>query len=155
MRPPRARRSAIGLALALVACGGSGPRPVVLGEDACTYCRMEVTDARFASEAITRTGRVHVFDSVECLAGYARGAGPGSVVALWVTDAEHPGTFVPVEQAGFLTGSSLRGPMGEAVAFASPSAARAAQARLGGTVADWAAVLADSSAHSSAAHGGR
>ena len=159
MRVRPARRNAVGLALLLTlllaACGGTGPRPVVLGEDSCDFCRMEVSDARFAAEAVTQTGRVHVFDSVDCLAGYARGAEPGSVATLWVTDAEHPGTFVAVEHAGFLTGSTLRGPMGAAVAFASPAAARAAQSRLGGAVADWAAVMADSSAHATHAPGGR
>jgi len=149
------RRWAIGLGLMLAACGGTGPRPIALGDDECNFCRMEVTDARFAAEAVTRTGRVNVFDSIDCLAGYARGAEPGSVAALWVTDAENPGTFVPAEEAGFLTGSALRGPMGEAVAFASPAAARSAQGRYGGTVVDWAAVLADSSVHTAAAHGGR
>jgi copper chaperone NosL len=138
---------AVLLALALVACGGTGPRPVVLNEDACHYCRMEVTDARFAAEVITNTGRVHVFDSPECLAGYARGAAPGTVRALWVTDAEHPGTFVEAERAGYLLDSSLRGPMGRATAFATLDAARDAQARYGGTVAEWSAILADSSAH--------
>lgn len=155
MRSARGRRALIGCALVLVACGGTGPRPVVLGEDECNYCRMEVTDARFAAEAVTRTGRVHVFDSIDCLAGYARAAEAGGVTALWVTDAENPGTFVAAEEAGFLTGSTLRGPMGVAVAFASPAAARAAQARHGGTVADWATVLADSSGHLTGAHGER
>lgn len=113
---------------------------------------MEVVDARFAAEAVTRTGRVHVFDSLDCLAGYARGAEAGSVVALWVTDAENAGSFVRVEQAGFLTGSALRGAMGSTVAFASPDAARAAQARLGGTLTTWASVRADTASH---ATGGR
>lgn len=155
MRHARRHRVALGCALLLAACGAAGPRPVVLGEDECDYCRMEVTDARFAAEAVTRTGRVQVFDSIDCLAGYARGAEPGSVSALWVTDAENPGTFVPAEQAGFLTGSRLHGPMGNAVAFASPAAARSAQSRHGGVVADWAAVLADSSGHVTGARGGR
>ncbi len=155
MRRAFGRRAAIGFALLLAACGAAGPRPVVLGEDECNFCRMEVTDARFAAEAVTRTGRVHVFDSIDCLAGYARGAEPGGVASLWVTDADDPGTFVPAEQAGFLTGSSLHGPMGNAVAFATPAAARTAQSRHGGVVADWAAVLADSSGHVTGAHSER
>lgn len=147
MRTLPASLQAVLLSLAVVACGGSGPRPVVTGEDQCRYCRMEVTDARFAAEAVTSTGRVHVFDSPECLAGYARGAESGAVRTLWVTDADHPGTFVEAERAGFLLDSSLRGPMGRATAFATPDAAREAQARYGGTVAAWAELLADSSAH--------
>lgn len=135
------------LAMLVLACGGTTPRAIALGEDACAYCRMEVTDARFAAQAVTRTGRVHVFDSVDCLAGYARSTDAGTLAGLWVTDAEQPGRFVPAESAGYLRGSALRGPMGATVAFASPEAARAAQARFGGTLADWAAVRADSAAH--------
>lgn len=134
------------LALAFAACGVPGPRPVLLNEDQCAYCRMEVTDARFAAEAITRTGRIHVFDSIECLAGYAAGAERGTVASLWVTDAEHPGTFVKAEAAGYLLDSSIRGPMGRAIAFATPEAARTAQGALGGTIASWDAIAAESAA---------
>lgn len=136
------------LSLAVAACGGAGPRAVVVGEDVCAYCRMTVGDPRFAAEVVTSTGRVHVFDSVDCLAGYARSAEPGAVRALWVTDASRPGAFVAAEAAGYLLDASLHGPMGHAVAFANADAAREAQQRLGGRVADWATVLADSSSHS-------
>jgi copper chaperone NosL len=149
---PRAFRSLL-LSLAVVACGGAGPREIVLGHDECGYCRMSVSDARFAAQAVTNTGRVHVFDSVECLAGYARSAEPGTLRTLWVTDAEAPGQFVEAERAGYLLDASLRGPMGRAVAFANLDAAREAQARYGGTIADWSRVLADSSAHT-VSHGG-
>ncbi len=135
------------LALLVVACGGTTPRAIALGEDACGYCRMEVTDARFAAQAITRTGRVHVFDSIDCLAGYVRAADAATLVGLWVTDADQPGRFVPAESAGYLRGSALRGPMGTTVAFASVDAARAAQARFGGQLAEWAVIRADTSAH--------
>lgn len=147
MRALPSRLQVLCLALAMSGCGGAGPRPVVTGEEQCHYCRMEVTDARFAAEVVTRTGRVHVFDSPECLAGYARGAAPGTVRVLWVTDAEHPGTFVEAERAGYLLDASLHGPMGRATAFATLAAARDAQSRYGGTVADWHTVLSDSSAH--------
>lgn len=145
-RLPRSFHSLI-LSLAVIACGEAGPREVVLGQDECGYCRMTVSDARFAAQVVTSTGRVHVFDSVECLAGYARQAEPGTVRTLWVTDAEVPGQFVEAERAGYLLDAALRGPMGRAVAFADLDAARDAQARYGGTIADWSRVLADSSAH--------
>ncbi len=131
----------------VAACGGAGPRAVAAGEDVCDYCRMTVSDPRFAAQVITATGRVHMFDSVDCLAGYVRSAEAGAVRSVWVTDASRPGTFVKAEEAGYLVDAALRGPMGRAVAFATADAARAAQARFGGTVADWAAVLADGSSH--------
>ena len=131
------------VALASAACAGAGPRAVVVGDDACDYCRMEVGDARFAAEVVTGAGRVHIFDSIDCMVDYVRGATDSGARALWVTDAEHPGGFVQAERAGYLVGASLRGPMGGTVAFADAAAAREAQATYGGTVADWAAVLAD------------
>ena len=151
-----ASRSRLLMALAFaawtVACDAPGPRAVVLNEDQCGFCRMEVTDARFAAEAITRTGRITVFDSVECLAGYVRGTDPATLHALWVTDADHPGTFVKADDAGFLIESSLRGPMGRTVAFASPEAARAAQDTYGGSVASWREVLVDTASVHAGAH---
>lgn len=145
------RRALSGLLLVAAACAPAGPRAVVLNEDQCGFCRMEVTDERFASEAVTRTGKVNVFDSIECLAGYARGVDRETLQGLWVTDADQPGTWVAVEDAGFLRESSLRGPMGQTVAFASPEAARTAQASYGGTLTTWREILADTA---TAAHGG-
>jgi copper chaperone NosL len=151
-RPALARALACAVVLAAEACGGTGPRPVVLGEDSCSHCRMEVSDARFATEAVTRTGRVNVFDSIDCLANYVRGAEPGSLATVWVTDFDRPGTFVDAARAGFLVGSSVQGPMGSTLAFASPTAARAAQARFGGTPKDWGALLDATTEHASGAH---
>ena len=130
--------------LAVVSCTGAGPRPVHMNEDACGYCRMEITDARFASQVVTRTGKQHVFDSVECLVGYLRGAAADAGRAVWVADTEHPTVWVAAAEAGFVLDGSLRAPMGRVVAFASPVAARAATTRLGGTTVSWAAILSDS-----------
>jgi copper chaperone NosL len=123
----------------------------VLNEDECGYCRMEVADARFAAEALTSTRRVHVFDSVACLAGYVRNAEVGTVASVWVTDFERPGEFIAAANAGYLVESDLRGPMGSAVAFATPEDARLAQVRFGGRVVAWDALLSGSTTH--AAHG--
>jgi copper chaperone NosL len=105
---------------------------------------MEITEPRFATQVITRTGKVQHFDSVECLVGFVAAAEPQTVRDIWVTDAESPGTFRPAAEAGYLLDGSVRGPMGRAVAFASPEAAVAAQQRLGGSTVSWGALLADS-----------
>lgn len=149
----RARRRGLAavLALGLAGCAGDTPRALVLGEDNCAFCRMTVTDARFGTQVITRTGKVEVFDSVECLAGYVRAAAPGDVRAVWVTDAEAR-AFVRADSAGYLLDGSLRGPMGRVVAFASPAAAERAKASLGGMTMSWNAITTDSAGV--LAHGG-
>jgi copper chaperone NosL len=100
-------------AVALAACAAPGPRPVALGEEECGYCRMTVTDARFAAEARTARGRVHVFDSIECLAGYANATPAGERRALWVTDYDHPGTFLAADSAAFWRVGGVGSPMGK------------------------------------------
>jgi copper chaperone NosL len=105
---------------------------------------MTIVDARFGGEAVTRTGRTHKFDSIECLAGWARTARLETIRGLYVIDVQHPGTFVPAEKAGFLKGGFLSSPMGKSVvAFASPKAAEEQRAMLGGRVLAWVDVLAD------------
>jgi copper chaperone NosL len=86
--------------LLLAACASATPRPIAYEQDVCGFCRMTVGDPRFGAELVTTKGRVHTFDSVECLASYYL-ANRANARSLWVTDAGRPGTLVPVEQARF------------------------------------------------------
>jgi nitrous oxidase accessory protein len=141
---PKLAARAVAL-VGLAACAASGPQPIALGQDACDYCRMTIADARYGGEAITTTGRVHKFDGIECLAGWARTAPAGTVKALYVIDLQHPGTLVPAESAGFLKAALIHSPMGKSlVGFVSMKAAEEQRAMLGGTTMTWAEVLADS-----------
>jgi copper chaperone NosL len=138
------RRAVLTGLLALVAaCGPAAPRALVLGEDQCRYCRMEITDARFGAQVILSTGRIEVFDSVECLAGFVRTAPAGSITSVWVMDATSPGRFVAADAAGYVVDGSLRGPMGRIVSLGTPALA-AQQASSGGATLSWAAIVADS-----------
>lgn len=162
--PPRASRTlrpATALLFAIIAsaaCGTDQPRAVVVGEDQCNFCRMEITEPRFATQVIHTTGKIVMFDAVECLAGYVRGNDAASIKSVWVADAATEGDFVRAEEAGFVIDGTLRGPMGRAVAFASPAEAARQRETLGGFTVSWAALLADSAGVASndahAAHGG-
>lgn len=148
---PGARSAAALAATALVAsvlgCAPAGPRPIALNEDTCTQCRMTIVDARFGGEAITKNGRTMTFDSIECLVSWARTAPAGTVKSIHVIDLQHPGTFVPAETAGFLRGALINSPMaGGIAAFGSQDAAEQQRAMLGGTVARWSDLLADTKA---------
>lgn len=142
--PRRLAVPTVALLALLAACGARGPEPIALNVDGCDYCRMTISDARFGGEAVTSKGRVHKFDSIECLAGWARTAPAGSVQALYVIDTQHPGTFVPVDSAGFIKDGFMKSPMGRSiVGFASRRFAEEQRTMLGGTVLTWADVLAD------------
>jgi len=96
--------------LGLSACS-TGPREIQYGSDSCAHCLMTITDPRFATQLITEKGKIHLFDSLECLAAYE----DDSVfpnAQRFVSDFEHQGNFVPLEKATILKGGRLRSPMG-------------------------------------------
>lgn len=134
-------------ALVLAGAGACTPRPepIVYGEDVCTHCRMVIVDDRYSTELVTRTGLVHTFDSIECLADYVLGLEePGSVHSLWVTSFQRPGELIAVEDAQFLHSEMMKSPMGaNLTAFGKAEiTARALVDSFGGEVLTWEEVLA-------------
>ncbi len=109
---------ALPIALAIAACAPQGPQPIAYGEADCGYCSMRITDKRFGAELVTKTGKVHQFDAVECLASYyvkTRSADKSSSVqGVYVTDFRKPGTLIPAERALFVRGDRAghHSPMG-------------------------------------------
>jgi copper chaperone NosL len=148
---PAAAAAAVAAVL-LASCGSTGPRPLVAGTDECAQCRMMITDPRFGAEVITRTGRVQTFDATECAAAYVASADSGSVQSVWVSDFEHPGTWVAAAEAVFVTGATVASPMGRSwLALAKPSDSTTGggiAARYGGLLSDWQTLVAAARASS-------
>jgi len=130
------------LALSASACG-SGPRPLVAGEDSCRYCRMTIDDPRFGAMVLTARGRLETFDSIECLAGYVSSlASTSTPRAIWVADVENPSRWLDVTNARFLYGGTLHSPMGRRLAALDSAAdVDAVRQRLGGELMSWPQVL--------------
>jgi copper chaperone NosL len=100
------------LALLLLACS-SGPVPIAYDQDGCDYCRMQISDRRFGAELITRTGKVHKFDSIECLASFYTTLRDSTTVrSLWVSDYTRPGTLIPAREALYIHHEGPGSPMG-------------------------------------------
>lgn len=147
MRPPiaAALRHRLTLALAVAvfsACQrGGGPRPLIVGEDSCDFCRMAISDTRYGGEVRTATGRVVTFDAVECLAGYLAAAGDTArFEGVWVADFDGGG-MVPAADAHYLVGGSLHSPMGRQVtSFAARVSPQELVTKYGGEALTWAQV---------------
>lgn len=96
---------------------GGEPPHIAFGRDACAFCRMTVSEPRFAAALVTAKGRTLVFDSVECLASYcvksAREPHAGAARELWVSVGEKPGEMMPAERAYFGRVSNGSSPMGK------------------------------------------
>ena len=126
----------------LTSCAPDAPRALVMGTDECAQCRMMITDARFGGEVITRTGKVLTFDAVECLSDYVASSDTTALRGVWVSDFEHPGTWVNAAEAVFIIGVTLSTPMGRSLlALQAGSAPDAAVRRYGGRVTTWQELL--------------
>ncbi|MBJ6723915.1 nitrous oxide reductase accessory protein NosL [Geomesophilobacter sediminis] len=130
---------AITATLVLLGCGKEGPEPIVVGRDNCANCGMQVSDARFGAELITRKGRIFKFDSVECMAGFLNKKGRGEEVSsLWVVDCAHPSQLIEATRAGYLESEKLPSPMGlNLSAFRDRAAATAKSRECPGTILSW------------------
>jgi copper chaperone NosL len=119
----------------LAACAPRGPEPIRYGEAICPHCQMMISDNRYGAQLITRQGRVHSFDSIECMVAYAirNALMDTDLRGRYVTDFERPGTLMPAEEAVYLQSPELRSPMSVNItAFASESARDAAHRTFGG-----------------------
>lgn len=128
-------------AVVLVACGGRDePRPIAYDEATCAYCHMGIADRRFGAQFVTTKGKVHSFDSIECLASYFLEHRDDARTA-WVTDFARPGTLIRADTAHFVRGGPSRSPMAlDLAAFGSPDTAAEAASR-GGETMSWTGVL--------------
>lgn len=100
----------VALALGSTACGTAIPQ-IAFDLDECRYCRMIISDERYAAAAITASGRTVRFDSIECLASWVA-AEDEAPRAMWVTDAERPGTLIATSEAVFHRNDAVASPMG-------------------------------------------
>ena len=70
-------------------CAPSAIKPVdIHPEDACSNCRMAVSDKSFASEIILQSGEALKFDDLECLEDYRKKQPAAKIAAIFVSDYE-------------------------------------------------------------------
>lgn len=116
----RAFAAPVAAVLALAVLGGCSPapEPFRFGTDRDEFCRMTITDERFAGQVVRNTGKVLKFDSIECMGRYMQAdlLEPGAVHGIWVSLFDEPGTIVPSNEADFLFGASISSPMGGGLA---------------------------------------
>lgn len=103
-----------GILLFLSSCRGSGPVPIRYGQDACDFCRMTISDRRFAAELLTDRGRIYKFDDIKCLESFRKSGSVDSnrIAGAYLPDFSRPGPLLPAEQMHLLRCPIFRGPMG-------------------------------------------
>ena len=126
------------LAALATACGGGAPEPATLDtrNEQCAFCRMAVSDARFASQLVAPGELPRFFDDTGCLADYLKaGKAPAGAVAF-VAD-HRTKAWVRADRAVYTRVPGLATPMGSHVIAHAEAASRDAdaEARTGVAVA--------------------
>jgi copper chaperone NosL len=134
------------LALASVpaGCQRGAIEPVEIApEDACAFCRMVISEKRYAAEFIDVDGEAYKFDDITCMGKHAREKlGARQIAARFVVDYEAR-RWVKAEDAYYVRSSELKTPMsGGVVAFKDEAQAREAAANYHGQLLRFADVFA-------------
>lgn len=129
----------VSLGLGLSGCGQKGPAPIVWGEDACHFCKMILVQKGFAAERVNPKGKVHKFDSIECLLGDIKAHPLAADDQVYVSDWSRPEAgLLAAGNAVFLEGGNAASPMGGSLAgFADQDSALAFRDRIGGKIVEW------------------
>lgn len=121
-----------------------GPKDIKYSHDACHYCSMTVVDNQHASELVTKTGKVFIFDSVECLVHHIQdNQGVDHEGMVLVNTYTKPGVLFDATKATYLISENIPSPMGAFLtAFPIDLEAEEVQQTQGGTLYHWEELLA-------------
>lgn len=122
-------------------CADYKPVPIEINKDVCGYCKMGISDGKFAAEAITQKGRVYTFDDIHCMTRFTAEQSQ-KIAAFYVQDYMTGNTLIPAENAIFLKGGEIRSPMnGGTIAFSSQAEAEKMAVKYGATIVSWNEVM--------------
>lgn len=100
------------MALFLTSCGNNGPEPINYNKDACEFCKMSISESRFAAELITVKGRVYKFDDLQCLLQYDAANKEVAVKNYYVGNFSAEQQLIDATTSFFVKDETLHSPMG-------------------------------------------
>lgn len=127
-----------------IASCNSGPQPIKLGTDACSFCKMSIADNRFGAEIITKKGKVYKFDDMHCVLGFmkANTINNNDIKETYLVNFDEPHNFIPAQKAFLLKSDALHSPMGGNVAsFDSETKLKEAGQKIKGETITWEALI--------------
>lgn len=126
----------------LTSCQKRAVEPVAIeANEMCSFCRMSISEKRYAAELIDNDGQAYKFDDIGCMANFIRQKrNNASIQATFVMDFDRR-EWLEAENASYVRSSEFKTPMnGGIVAFKDQSSAQAAATKYGGTMLPFAEV---------------
>ena len=122
------------LALITASCQEGAIEPVAIApEDMCAYCKMAISEKRYAAQFVDRDGQPFKFDDIGCMIKFANEKmDRDKIAAYFVIDFDER-QWVKAEGAYYVSSGELKTPMdGQTAAFKDEAKAREAAARFHG-----------------------
>jgi copper chaperone NosL len=120
--------------LFLVGCQKSVIVPVALApEDMCAYCKMAISEKRYAAELIDSEGQAFKFDDIGCMVNFSQSRkNTTKIVAYFVMDFDER-QWTKADDAYYVRSSEITAPMnGGIIAFKNQAKAKEAADRYHG-----------------------
>jgi len=108
--------------------------------DECDYCRMQISDSRYAAKIVVKDEKLYKFDSIECLIGFTlvKNISESDSVKFYVCDFSNPGNFPEVINCFLVHNNDFESPMALNVqAFSSQTEREKFVKENGGTEISW------------------
>lgn len=114
----------------MAACTDSSLAPAPIeATDNCDFCRMVISDLRYASEVVYAGGNPYKFDDIGCMRRFLAHRQSGEEAIVFVHDFETQ-AWIPGSEAWFVRSAKLATPMsGGIVAFSNRNRAQAFAAK--------------------------
>ncbi len=122
------------LATLLASCSVK-PRPIQEGIDACSFCKMTVMDKKYATEIVSVTGKVFVFDDAHCMQSFLEQQmiERNDVELILLSDFNNPEQLLGIDEALLFTSEQLKTPMnGRVIAISDSNALKHLMESMGG-----------------------
>jgi len=124
-----------------LSCNSYVPKPIKINSDSCDFCKMTISNTKFASQLITEKGRCYKFDDVLCMVKYAKANTTVKIKSFFVTNYSNEKQFIPVENAFYLKGGTINSPMrGNIMAFDSKESAITYQSKFSAEITNWTSI---------------
>ncbi len=108
-------KSTVGLLFLMTNAFACNPIPpnIKIGKDACTYCKMTISDNRFGAVLISEKGKKYIFDDPNCLAAYLHSPQNNSIKVASIYFADFIGShfLINSNEAIIIRSNNLHGPM--------------------------------------------
>jgi len=105
-------------AVSLIGACKIEPVQINLGKDDCSFCKMTISNARFAAEILTPKGKVYKYDDLHCLLSAVEKGdiSKDNIHEIYLTDFSGKHELVNAKAAYFIMSEDLKSPMGGNIA---------------------------------------